>query len=119
MLKQRRHAADRVAASLFEAEEAIDMALAKAAGLAGLIPAVRGPANVSALVGQGAIERAIAAVAALGEARRAICDTHRELSVAQRQIGLGAVAYGAPDKPPEGGGELPALQLVADGRSAA
>ena len=52
MLKQRRLIADQVAASLFEAESAIDAALAKAAGLAGVMPAMRADAGLSALVGQ-------------------------------------------------------------------
>lgn len=101
MLKQRRLIADQVAASLFEAEGAIDAALAKAAQLAGLMPGLRQEAGLSALIGQQAVERASEAYAALAQARRAICETHRELSVAQKQIGLGAVMYGdSLPKPP-------------------
>ncbi|WP_304166514.1 hypothetical protein [Phenylobacterium aquaticum] len=100
MLKQRRLIADQVAASLFEAEAAIDKALAKAAQLAGIMPGLREQAGLSALVGQQAVERAGEAYAALALARRAICETHKELSLAQQQIGLGAVMYGTVDKPP-------------------
>lgn len=99
MLKQRRMIADQVAASLFEAETAIDTALAKAAQLAGVMPGLRQEAGLSALVGQGAVERASETYAALAQARRAICETHKELSVAQKQIGLGAVMFGTVDKP--------------------
>ena len=99
MLKQRRLIADQVASSLFEAETAIDAALAKAAQLAGVMPGLRHEAGLSALVGQGAVERASEAYAMLAQARRAICETHKELSVAQRQIGLGAVMFGTVDKP--------------------
>ena len=94
MLKQRRLVADQVAASLFEAEAAIDAALAKAAALAGIMPGLRAEAGISALIGQGAVERAGEAFTALATARRAICETHMELSIAQRQMGLGAVMYG-------------------------
>ena len=101
MLKQRRLIADQVAASLFEAEAAIDVALAKTAKLAGVMPSLRQDAGLSALIGQAAVERASDAIAALALARRAIVETHKELSLAQQQIGLGAVMFGEPDKPPE------------------
>lgn len=100
MLKQRRMIADQVAASLFEAEAAIDAALAKTAQLAGMMPALRQDAGISALIGQDAVERASEAFAALALARRAIVETHKELSVAQKQMGLGAVMFGDSDKPP-------------------
>ena len=56
MLKQRRQYADQVAASLFEAETAIDAALAKTAALAGVMPGLRAQAGLSALIGQEAVE---------------------------------------------------------------
>ena len=91
MLKQRRLVAEQVAESLFAAEAAIDAALACTAKLAGQMPTVRGDANLSALIGQGAIEQAIEAMSALSHARGRIIATHKELSIAQGQIGLGAV----------------------------
>lgn len=94
MLKQRRLLADQVAASLFQAEAAIDQALGKTAALAGVIPSMRADAGVSAIIGQGAVEWTSKSILALTEARRAIVETHKELSVAQKQIGLGAVSYG-------------------------
>lgn len=100
MLKQRRLVADQVAASLFEAEAAIDAALAKTAQLAGVMPALRRDAGLSALIGQDAVERASDAFAALTLARRAIVETHKELSLAQQQMGLGAVMFGPDTKPP-------------------
>ena len=96
MLKQRRMIADQVAANLFEAEAAIDAALAKAAQLAGVMPALRTDAGLSALIGQDAVERASEAILALAQARRAIVETHKELDLAKTQIGLGAVMYGDP-----------------------
>lgn len=102
MLKQRRMIADQIAASLFEAEAAIDAALAKTAALAGVMPALRADAGLSALIGQDAVERASEAIAALASARRAIVETHKELDLAKTQIGLGAITMnGVPDtKPP-------------------
>ena len=102
MLKQRREVAEHIAGALFEAESAIDAALSKTATLTGVMPALRSNAGLSALIGQSAMERASQAITALTEARRAIVETHKELSVAQGQIGLGAVALdtGGGDKPP-------------------
>jgi hypothetical protein len=94
MLKQRRMVAEQIAGALFEAEAAIDAALAKTATLTGIMPALRREAGASALIGQDAVERASQAIAALADARRAIVETHKELSVAQTQMGLGAVAIG-------------------------
>lgn len=91
MLKERRMAAEQVAGALFEAESAIDMALSKTAQLAGAMPALRKAAGASALIGQDAVERASQAIMALAEARRAIVETHKELTVAQHQIGMGAM----------------------------
>jgi hypothetical protein len=103
MLKQRRMVAEQIAGALFEAEHAIDEALVKTAALTGVMPALRTQAGASALIGQDAVERASQAIMALAEARRAIVETHKELSVAQAQIGLGAVTLSLPTdttKPP-------------------
>ncbi len=103
MLKQRRLVAEQVAGVLFEAEAAIDMALAKTAALAGIMPSLRKQAGASALIGQDAVERASQAIAALADARRAIVETHKELSIVQAQIGLGAITMtdpGSGQKPP-------------------
>ena len=103
MLKQRRMVAEQVAGALFEAETAIDAAISKTAALTGAMPALRKQVGASALIGQDALERATQAIAALAEARRAIVETHKELSVVQTQIGLGAVTMtdvGGTGKPP-------------------
>ena len=103
MLKQRRMVAEQVAGALFEAEAAIDAALAKTAALTGAMPSLRKQVGASALIGQDALERASQAIMALADARRAIVETHKELSIVQTQIGLGAVTMSDPtggDKPP-------------------
>jgi hypothetical protein len=103
MLKQRRMVAEQIAAALFEAEAAIDAAISKTATLTGVMPSLRREAGASALIGQDAVERASQAIMALADARRAIVETHKELSIAQTQIGLGAVVMTDPmggDKPP-------------------
>lgn len=94
MLKERRLAAETVAEALFAAEKAIDAAITQTAALAGLMPATRQDANLSAIIGQDALMRAIETMQALGVARQNIVATHQQLSVAQRDIGLGAVSFG-------------------------
>jgi hypothetical protein len=113
MLKERRMVAEQVAGALFEAEAAIDLALSKTAHLTGVMPALRKAAGASALIGQDAVERASQAIMALAEARRAIVETHKELSVVQGQIGLGAVRMGGDtgDKPPPQGLEVERVRM--------
>jgi len=103
MLKQRRMVAEQVAAALFEAETAIDVAITKAALLTGVMPQLRKQVGASALIGQAAVERASQAIMSLTEARRAMVETHQELSIVQTQIGLGAITMtdpGTGGKPP-------------------
>jgi hypothetical protein len=115
MLKQRRMVAEQIANALFEAEAAIDAALAKTATLTGVMPALRKEAGASALIGQDAVERASQAIMALAEARRAIVETHKELSLAQGQMGLGAVTLQGDggEKPPPSGLETERVRMRA------
>jgi hypothetical protein len=113
MLKERRLVAEQVAGALFEAEAAIDAALAKTAHLTGVMPSLRMRAGASALIGQDAVERASQCIVALAEARRAIVETHKELSVVQGQIGLGAVKMQGDmgEKPPPHGLETQRVRM--------
>ena len=111
MLKQRRMVAEQVASALFEAEAAIDAAITKTAALTGIMPSLRKDAGASALIGQDAVERASQAIMALADARRAIVETHKELSIVQTQIGLGAVVMTDPT-----GGDKPATGFAGEGR---
>lgn len=89
----------KVAESLFAAEQAIDLALARAAELTGAMVSARTDANLSAIVGQEAFEVSAAAFAALARARADIVETHKRLSEAQVQIGLRTVSFGDQGKP--------------------
>lgn len=97
---KRRIVAQQVADQLFAAEAAIDGALAAVATLTAMLPSARIEANLSAVVGQGALDRTTETIAALAQARRGIVEAHRELFDVQHQIGLGAIALGGVDKPP-------------------
>lgn len=98
---KRKIVAHQVADQLFAAETAIDGALAAVATLTALLPTARIDARISAVVGQGVIDRTTETIAALATARRGIVEAHRELHDVQHQIGLGAVALGGVDKPEE------------------
>jgi len=99
---KRRIMAQKVAAQLFETEAAIDAALGKIAGLAGLLPHARLESRLSAVVGQSAFESIARSLTALTEARREIVDTHHRLVEMQNAAGLRHVSYGDLDKPIQG-----------------
>ncbi len=114
MLRDRRNAAMKVAESLIAAEEAIDIALARAAELNSNMVRARTDANLSALVGQDAFEVSAAAFAALARARCDIVETHKRLSETKIQVGLRTVAVGdLRPKPPEERGDARHLHAVA------
>lgn len=94
MLKERRKAAETVATALFAAERAIDQAISCTATLAGVMPTSRSEANLSAIIGQDALTDAIETMRALGQARQSIINTHKQLTLAQHDIGLSAVSFG-------------------------
>ncbi|MBO9707727.1 MAG: hypothetical protein J7521_05910 [Caulobacter sp.] len=110
MLKERRIAAEAVAQALFDAEKAIDAAIATTAALTTIMPASREAANLSVMVGQEALMSAIETMRALGQARQGIVETHRGLSRAQHDIGLSAVSFG-------GGGVKPPPSLIGSLRA--
>jgi hypothetical protein len=101
MLQQRRAAAMEVATKLFEAEDALDTALAAVAGLAMTMPAARKEANLSVMYAQDAFEGATETLTHLTRARRTIIDTHKALAVAQDQLGLRRFATGPGGDKPE------------------
>lgn len=94
MLNKRRAAAMKVVQSLYAAEDAIDLALARAAELNGTLVTARAEAELSALVGQEAFEVAASAFAALARARGDIVEAHKRLSETKIQVGLRTVSFG-------------------------
>jgi dGTP triphosphohydrolase len=102
MLKQRMIAAEKIAAELHDAENAVDHAIIKLAKLAGTLPVARFDTNMSAIVGQDAVAKVTQAVAAAGQVRQMVADAHQALSETQRQVGLGARMFGAGTEKPKG-----------------
>ncbi|MCA1749584.1 MAG: hypothetical protein ABR601_11080 [Parasphingopyxis sp.] len=113
MHKRRYEAAERVATRLFEAETAIDEAITRVAQLTAILPQARQDARLSAVVGQEALESAVAILPALAQARQQIVNTHAKLDGVKGQVGLGPVSFGGSGgKPPEQTG-LHAVEDVA------
>lgn len=101
MPKHRNEIATAVAQSLHETERAIDSALSQVAEFVGIMPAARQDARFAAEVGQDALGNAVAAMAALTEARRAMIAAHASLADVQSQFRLQPQAFGnLGDKPP-------------------
>jgi hypothetical protein len=112
MLKERRLIAEQVAQQLFAAEAAIDAAIAATATLTGLMPSIRQTAGLSAQIGQDALAEAAETCAMLVRARGSIVATHNALTVAQKQMGLGAVNFGGLVIKPLASGETRHLAAV-------
>lgn len=97
-----------LAARLYAAEAAIDLALTETAYLAAMLPAARAQAYLSAVTGQKAFDGAAASIGALASARSHLVDTHNTLAALARRLGLETLAVGPMDKPedrPPVGGE--------------
>jgi len=103
MRKQRVEAVQKGASQLYTAEAAIDRALCETGALASLLPSLRMQANLSAVVGQDAVDEVCEAMIALARARRSIVATHARLADVRDQIGCRTVAEGGQDKPPPTG----------------
>jgi hypothetical protein len=99
---------ENLAARLYAAETAIDLALTETAMLAAMLPAARADAYLSAVTGQRAFDGAAGALSALSAARSQMVQTHTALAAIARKLGLDVLAVGPIDKPgdtpPVGGG---------------
>lgn len=116
-MRDRIEVARTVATHLMATEEAIDAAIACAAGLAGYMPVARQSVRVSAAVGQPAIEQVIATMTMLGEARRRIVEAHQSLADSGLQARVPIQNFGGfVDKPCHHAQLRP--QIVADSRAA-
>ena len=93
--------AQRVARKLFATEHALDAAMTEAAELMADLLKARKDLNLSAVVGDAAPSKLVAAMSALAEARTAIVSVHNELNDVKLRIGVRTKMTGWEDKPPE------------------
>jgi len=103
-----------LAARLYAAESAVDLALSEVATLTAALPRARSDAYLSAVAGQKVFDSAAASVVALAEARSHLVQTHNALAALARKLGLDVLATGPSDKPGdgpvrEGGGVRPTV----------
>jgi hypothetical protein len=117
MPRTRQAVAQKVADRLFALENAIDVALTRAAELNASMPEARGEARLPAMIGQDAFNKAAKAFTSLVQARRRVVETHASLDLARVQIGLSEVASGdlapKPPIPMAGRAEPTPLRVVA------
>lgn len=111
---KRTEAARAGAAKLARAEAAIDAALRETAELMGLLPSLRLETNLSAMIGQEAVDNLGETLSHIVSARRTILGAHDALKTVRTQIGCGALAVGDLPKP----GELAVGLQVVEGRAA-
>ena len=91
--------AQRVANKLWSAEDAVDAAMAQAAGLMAELTAARQEIKFSAQTTEKATADVVAAIAALGQARAALVEMHDELAEVKLRLGIRTKLTGAWDKP--------------------
>ena len=87
------------AAKLIKAENAVEAALSEVTGLVSTLGQMRLESNLSMVVGQDAMDHLVASITMLSGARGSMIKAHKHLDTVKSQIGCGAVAMGALDKP--------------------
>lgn len=92
--------AQRVAQKVWSAENAVDAALAEAAGVMAELTAARQELKFSAQTTEKATADLVAAIAALGQARGALVEMHEELAEVKIRLDIRTKLTGAWDKPP-------------------
>jgi hypothetical protein len=118
MPRTRQAVAQKVADRLYALENAIDVALTRAAELNASMPEARGEARLPAMIGQDAFDKAAEAFTSLVRARRQVIETHHSLDEARVQMGLREVSGGDLIPKPEvfepaGRAEVPQIRAVA------
>jgi hypothetical protein len=101
MLKQRRQAAEKVAAHLFAVEEGVDTAISRTAQFTTAMIEARAEANLSAVIGQAELALASRATALMVEARQLIVDAHKQLAQTRIDVGLREVGFGDSSECPQ------------------
>ena len=108
MFRERSEAVDRLAAKLFSAERALDLALIEIAELSAEIPRTRMDTGLALCVPQQAVEHMGAALTGMVQVRGAVAAAHEALEQARRRAGLPRVtAVGGGDKDWTGDGTKP------------
>lgn len=87
-----------VAGDLYATEQSVDQAIAHATTLVQAMIGSRAALNVSACAGAEAQAKAMAAIAALSEARSAMVACHEQLAKDHRRLGYGTYAGNFEDK---------------------
>ena len=92
--------AQRVAAQVWSAENAVDAALTEAAALMTGIMTARQELKFASEVTDGATAKLVEAMTSLSQARTALIAMHKDLAEAKLRIGIRTKLIGIWDKPP-------------------
>lgn len=90
--------AQRVANKVWSAEDAVDAAMAEAAGLLAELTSARQELKLSASTTEKATADLVKSMAALGQARTALVEMHEELAEVKLRVGIRTKLTGAWDK---------------------
>ena len=101
-MSERRLAAERVAAIINEAEQAMDLALSRASILLTELPHLQQQAGVNGAWAQPAVTSLCTALAGMTAARGSLIDAHRSLSAVQRKLGVTVAEVPLNEKPAGG-----------------
>lgn len=80
--------AQRVANTLFATENAVDAAILSATHLMGGLMEARQELGINAVLGTAAVMKCAQAISALTDARKAVADTHNQLSEVKLRLGI-------------------------------
>ena len=102
--------AQRVASKLYVTEGAIDTAMVESAALMADLVQGRKDLGLSAVVGDKATVKVMQALAALGEARAAMVETHQELEEVKLRLGVRTKMAGWDERKLQGALRSPRLR---------
>ena len=98
-MSSRQLAADRASRLIHEAEQAMDVAMARASALVTELPSLQIEAGLHASWAQPAVASVCSALGDMTSARGAILDAHKSLAAIQRRLGI--VRLEGPNNPKE------------------
>jgi hypothetical protein len=106
---ERHRLAEEITGLLSVFEQDLGRALASGSSLIGFLPVARNTANVSATVGQGAINEFVASLALIAQAMGAAVEGHHRLDEARSTLRIPAIAGGDKDTIPSAAAADPAV----------
>lgn len=112
---ERHRLAEEITGLLNVFEQDLGRALASGSTLLGAIPTARSTANVSATIGQGAIDQFVTSLSLIAQAMSSAVEGHHRLDEARRTLRVPALAGGDKDTIPSARGANTAVRDATTG----